>query len=218
MGGGNELCEIGSFILRIQVYGDDHNPPDTSESVLNRINSALKGNTILDFKTNGASSDSATIGSLVGTRTPAQVQIPVYPDDYEPYDDTQNLYIQAGAEAGQHIGIEYEFLSVEKLGIEDTNTLTVEDAGNAINEAKAALQKVSEQRSLFGAYQNRLEHAYNVNKNTEENTQASESLIRDTDIADTMMEFSINNILMQAGVSMLAQANQQGQIAMRLLQ
>lgn len=210
-GGGEQLRKIGGFTLRIQVYAND-----TSQGVLNRINSALNENSILDFQTNDARSDSAKIGGLRGT--PVQVQIPVYPDDYVPYDDTQNLYIQAGAEAGQHIGIEYEFLSVEKLGMTGTNTLTVEDASNAINEVKAALQKVSEQRSLFGAYQNRLEHTYNVNKNTEENTQASESLIRDTDVADMMMEFSINNILMQAGVSMLTQANQQGQIAMRLLQ
>ena len=65
---------------------------------------------------------------------------------------------------------------------------------------------VSEQRSTFGAYQNRIEHARNINANVEENTQAAESRIRDSDVADLMMEYSINNILMQAGTSMLTHA------------
>ena len=90
-------------------------------------------------------------------------------------------------------------------------------AGNAIDEVKVALQIVSKQRSDFGAYQNRLEHAYNINKNVEENTQASESVIRDTDIAEMMMEYSVNNILMQAGTSMLTQANQSKQSVLELL-
>ena len=77
---------------------------------------------------------------------------------------------------------------------------------------------VSEQRSTFGAYQNRLEHAGNINANVEENTQAAESRIRDADIADLMMEYSINNIIMQAGTSMLTQANQSSQSILELLQ
>ncbi len=77
---------------------------------------------------------------------------------------------------------------------------------------------VSEQRSTFGAYQNRIEHARNINANVEENTQAAESRIRDSDVADLMMEYSINNILMQAGTSMLTQANQSSQSILELLQ
>lgn len=126
--------------------------------------------------------------------------------------------MQAGTEGGQHIDIKYEALSTIALGMENTNTRTTESAGSAINEVRGALQIVSEQRSAFGAYQNRLEHAQNINANVEENTQSAESLIRDTDIADTMLEYSINNILMQAGTSMLTQANQSKQSILELLQ
>ena len=77
---------------------------------------------------------------------------------------------------------------------------------------------VSTQRSDFGAYQNRLEHAVNANENTEENTQAAESVIRDTDMAKTMVEYSNFNILLQAGQAMLSQANQSNQAVLSLLQ
>lgn len=201
---------VGSISFSVPVSSGD-----TQDTVIQKITESLNHSTIIDIKSTNTSAQAGYINpAAVGG---SFIQVPVYGTETL-YGGFKNIHIQAGAEAGQYIDIEYESLNNWILGIEDTNTLTVEDAGNAINEAKAALQKVSEQRSLFGAYQNRLEHAYNVNKNTEENTQASESLIRDTDIADTMMEFSINNILMQAGVSMLTQANQQGQIAMRLLQ
>lgn len=81
-----------------------------------------------------------------------------------------------------------------------------------------AMDQVSKMRSYFGASQNRLEHAYAANKNTEENTTAAESRIRDTDMAEEMVGFSKNNILAQVGQSMLAQANQSTQGILSLLQ
>ena len=83
--------------------------------------------------------------------------------------------------------------------------------------AKAALQDVSEQRSDLGAIQNRLEHTINNLDNVVENTTAAESAIRDTDMASEMVKFSNNNILAQAGQSMLAQANQSNQGVLSLL-
>ena len=71
--------------------------------------------------------------------------------------------------------------------------------------------------SDFGAYQNRLEYAYKSNKNVVENTQASESRIRDTDMAQKMVEYSNQNILLQAGQAMMAQANQSRQGILTLL-
>lgn len=201
------LTSVGSFSIYIPVSkGDD------SQAILGKIERALNSSTVLDFTRR---SDSATIYGLRGTST--KINVPVYSIDYEAGAEYKNFWVQAGAEAGQHIDIEYESLSLWALGMQDTDTLTVESASRAINEVKGALQIVSDQRSLFGAYQNRLEHAYNINKNVEENTQASESLIRDTDIADAMMEYSINNILLQAGTSMLTQANQSSQLITQLL-
>ena len=81
-----------------------------------------------------------------------------------------------------------------------------------------AINNVSSQRSALGALQNRLEHTIANLDNVSENTQAAESRIRDTDIASTMVEYSKNNILAQAGQSMLAQANQSTQGALSLLQ
>jgi flagellin-like hook-associated protein FlgL len=83
---------------------------------------------------------------------------------------------------------------------------------------KDALEYVMNCRTLLGAQQNRLEHAYNNNQNKHENLTASESRIRDTDIAKEMVEYSNNNILQQAGVSVLSQANQSAQLILQLLQ
>ena len=86
-----------------------------------------------------------------------------------------------------------------------------------MTKIQAAIESVSKQRSELGALQNRLEHTINNLDTTSENTQAAESRIRDTDIAETMVDYSKNNILSQAGQSMLAQANQSTQGALSLL-
>ena len=83
---------------------------------------------------------------------------------------------------------------------------------------QSAINVVSEQRSALGAIQNRLEHPIANLDNISENTQAAESRIRDTDMAEEMVEYSKNNILAQAGQSMLAQANQATQGVLSLLQ
>jgi flagellin len=105
-------------------------------------------------------------------------------------------------------------LGVNGLKVDGTNNANADDAVNTIKEA---LQKVSDQRASLGAVQNRLEHTINNLDNVVENTTAAESRIRDTDIADEMVRYSKNNILAQAGQSMLAQANQSTQGALSLL-
>ena len=81
--------------------------------------------------------------------------------------------------------------------MENTNVLTQDAATSTINEVADALKIVSEQRSRFGSYQNRMEHAYDINQNTSENTQAAESQIRDTNMAKEMVRFSKNSILLK---------------------
>lgn len=83
---------------------------------------------------------------------------------------------------------------------------------------QAAINSVSTQRSKLGALQNRLEHTINNLDTASENLQTAESRIRDTDMAEEMVEYSKNNILAQAGQSMLAQANQSTQGVLSLLQ
>ena len=93
------------------------------------------------------------------------------------------------------------------------------DTANAtITKIQGAINNVSSQRSALGALQNRLEHTIANLDNVSENTQAAESRIRDTDMASEMVEYSKNNILAQAGQSMLAQANQSTQGVLSLLQ
>ncbi len=128
-----------------------------------------------------------------------------------------DLNIQAGTEKDVIININYKYLDINMLGLKNTNVLTHEASGKAIDQVKKALSTVNEERSRFGAYQNRLEHAYNSNRNISENTQASESKIRDTDMAAQMVELSRSSILAQVNESMLAQANQSGQAVMSLL-
>ncbi|NEZ45871.1 flagellin [Clostridium niameyense] len=94
---------------------------------------------------------------------------------------------------------------------------THDNAAKAITAFDNALNSVSDQRSRLGAYQNRLEHTINNLNTSSENLQASESRIRDVDMAKEMMNFSKNNILAQAAQAMLAQANQQPQGVLQLL-
>ena len=87
-----------------------------------------------------------------------------------------------------------------------------------MKKVQTAIENVSKQRSALGAIQNRLEHTIANLDTTSENTQSAESRIRDTDMASEMVTYSKNNILAQAGQSMLAQANQSTQGVLSLLQ
>ena len=107
-----------------------------------------------------------------------------------------------------------EGLGVKSIDISDS---TGQAARDSIATIKAALTKVSQQRSDLGAIQNRLEHTINNLDNVVENTTAAEAQIRDTDMASEMVKFSNNNILAQAGTAMLAQANQSNQNVLSLL-
>lgn len=125
--------------------------------------------------------------------------------------------LQLGADPGQHMDIQLPLISCGVLGIAGVNVSTLEGADDGINAFKKALGYVSEQRSRMGAYQNRLEHTIRNLDNITENTTASESAIRDSDIAQMMMEFTNNNIIMQAAQAMLSQANQNSQMVLSLL-
>ena len=131
--------------------------------------------------------------------------------------------LQVGANANQVISISIDSLSsVVSEALEacvsggTTNKNT--NAESAITKVQSSIKKLSTLRSKLGAIQNRLEHTVANLDNVSENTQASESRIRDTDMAEEMVQYSKNNILQQAGQSMLAQANQQTQGVLSLLQ
>ena len=128
-----------------------------------------------------------------------------------------------GANQGQSMDVTIGGMTAQNLGFSDgcdyTLKLDTKEAANtAINTIDAAIQKVSSERAKLGGVQNRLEHTINNLGATSENLAASESRIRDVDMAKEMMEFTKNNILSQASQAMLAQANMQPQSVLQLLQ
>lgn len=118
------------------------------------------------------------------------------------------LNIQIGANANQLMTIYIDSMSAGVIGVGGVSVTTFEDAQDAIDSIHVAVSVVSYQRAKLGAYQNRLDHAISNLDNSSENLQAAESRIRDLDVADEMVDYSAVQILMQAGQSMLAQANQ----------
>ena len=130
-----------------------------------------------------------------------------------------SLHVGADADMTNKISVKIDTmdtagLSIKGLNVKDTSGAAATYAIDAIADAVA---KVSAQRSLLGAVQNRLEHTINNLDNVVENTTAAESQIRDTDMATEMVKYSNNNILAQAGQSMLAQSNQANQGVLSLL-
>jgi flagellin-like hook-associated protein FlgL len=131
-----------------------------------------------------------------------------------------NLHVGSDADMTNKINVEIDSMSAAGLGVKGLNVSddTGVDATYAIDAIADAISKVSAQRSALGAAQNRLEHTIANLDNVVENTTSAESRIRDTDMAEEMVEYSKNNILAQAGQSMLAQANQSTQGVLSLLQ
>jgi len=157
-------------------------------------------------------------------------------------DKDNSLIMQIGANASQTISVAINDMRASALGVSSakggsgfTSTQTVTngtnndaieyalsvlsaaDASNAITKIQSAIEAVSAERSKLGAYQNRLEHTINNLGTAAENLTAAESRIRDVDMAKEMMNYTKNNILMQAATAMLAQANQLPQAVLQLL-
>ena len=131
-----------------------------------------------------------------------------------------SLHVGSDADMTNKINVNIDAMDSSSLGIKGINVN--DDTGiagtYAIDAISDAISKVSSQRSALGAVQNRLEHTIDNLDNVVENTTTAESRIRDTDMAEEMVNYSKNNILAQAGQSMLAQANQSNQGILSLLQ
>ena len=132
--------------------------------------------------------------------------------------ETGPLDLQIGANEGQFMEVRIPNLSPRALGITEMNLSTSEGAQKAITTVDDAITQVSSVRSNLGAYQNRLEYTISNLDTTSENMTASLSRILDADMALEMSEFTQQNVIQQAGTSMLAQANQRPQSLLQLLQ
>lgn len=137
---------------------------------------------------------------------------------------TASMWFHVGANIDQRKQVYIGTMTASALlvrTVEDQSIIkldTMDDANRAIGTLDEALKKVSKQRADLGAYQNRLEHTISGLDIGAENFQASESRIRDTDVAKQMVSYTRDQILSQAGTAMLAQANQRTQGALQLLQ
>ncbi len=173
------------------------------------------------FVTSGATTvgqltmDGATAGAGLGSANAMWGQA-----GYEGVSGGAGITLQIGANEGQTMNFTIEDMSVRSLGVDGNKVdlSTQEGAQKATTTIDGAIKKVSQARGRMGAIQNRLEHTIANLDTAAENTQNAESRIRDTDMASEMVEYSKNNILAQAGQSMLAQANQSTQGVLSLLQ
>lgn len=122
------------------------------------------------------------------------------------YEDGERI-LQVGSNTNQIVALEQPWIDASRLGLSALNLTTQEGAEASIQLNDYALEILNNERSKMGALYNRLEHAYANDMNGSENMQASESLIRDANLADEMVQFSSINIIQQAAQSMLAQSN-----------
>ena len=128
------------------------------------------------------------------------------------------MRVQIGANEGQAIDIRIPEVSLRTLNIEDVDISTEEGAQKAIELSKQANGFISSVRARIGAYENRLEHTGNSIDITEENMTGAFSRLMDTDMAEEMTEYTNQQVLNQAGISILTQANQRPSEMLQLLQ
>jgi len=209
-GDSTSYSNVGSITMSIRVSGSD-----TVETISEKL-ASIKGLDIYagNEVTNELSSKSYThanwyeepwgIGQIDGD--------PIYEKKEE-----INLEIQAGANEGETISIDYTALTNTKVGINDISVLTREDANNAISLIDKASQIISEQRGIFGTLQNRMEHAKSNVDNSHINTVDSESIIRDTNMAKEMAAYVKEQILMQANQSIMPQIRTMSESVLALL-
>ena len=173
--------------------------------------SKVSGTSVFYLATNSSTTKYATAASAKAVDVSiakGQVSTDIAGNSFEKYLDTTNTVAN-----GPTVAASGGYTAKGMVGVDNYQV-----ANASIDAIQDAINKVSSQRSALGAIQNRLEHTIANLDNVAENTQSAESRIRDTDMASEMVEYSKNNILAQAGQSMLAQANQSTQGVLSLLQ
>ena len=181
------------------------------------------GTATLNASTITYATQTVSLGALVtGMKAGESITISVKSLVEQSNDVSKALSMQIGANSGQNMLIGINSMKAKDLGVRDNAGIAIDVSSSskataAITQINNAIEKVSEERSKLGAYQNRLEHTIKNLDTSSENLQASESRIRDVDMAKEMMNFTKNNILQQAAQAMLAQANQAPQGVLQLL-
>ena len=215
-------AQIGGLNTAVRNAQDGISVVQTAEGSLNEVHSILQRMRDLSVQAanTGATDDSATAAAQqefsqlnseldrIGSATKFGGKALL--------DGSADLTFQVGANAGETISVAIDEVSSEALGTDALDLTT--DASAAITAIDTAINTVSSARASLGASQNRFEHTINNLNVAVENLSASESRIRDTDMAKEMVSFTRSQILSQAGTAMLAQANQSSQGVLKLLQ
>ena len=187
-----------------------------------KVNRILADGSVVDYMPNGMTAtineDVLTLQDATGKKIQLQIN--------ETFSDTVNLELtgtgamtmQVGANEGQTMDIRIQKVSLTTLGIYNLDVSNLEGAHGAIESVKNAIAEISGIRSRLGAYQNRLEHTVSNLDITVENMTAAYSRIMDVDMAEEMTTYSTQQVLSQAGISMMAQANERPSQVLQLLQ
>ncbi len=196
------------------AYVDDPAKLGDDYKDVNYVKVKTAGNVIAD--------DAIAMAALISSKTGINAKATNATVDLKPSATAtgKGIELQIGANEGQTMNFTLDDMSADALGVagNSVDLSTQESAQKATTAIDAAIKKVSASRGKMGAVQNRLEHTINNLDTAAENMQTAESRIRDTDMAEEMVNYSKNNILAQAGQSMLAQANQANQGVLTLLQ
>lgn len=216
---GTKQISVGGTVITVHTAGDagaarDTYVKDAIPYMMGATTLSLQAKDYTKADIAGNENENVAMDSLFKIHS-AELPEPTRPTHIK-YEES--IQIQKSGDVPNALIIPRFSLNTAVLGLKRANCLTEGACRNTIDMLNRALESVSARRSLYGALQNCLEHAICSNKNTEENTTAAESRIRDTDMAEEMVNYSKHNILEQAGLSVMAQANQSNQYVLALMQ
>ncbi|MCI8756203.1 MAG: hypothetical protein HFG18_06380 [Oscillospiraceae bacterium] len=210
------LSEAGVGNNYVAMGAAGTTPTDTDVAKMATTIGAATGLLVTAGK--ASTTNGVTSWEVSGTNT-ENVHIALKDNIAAPQKSEGGLTLQVGDtnEDFNKVTVYVDDMSSKGLGIEGLDVTDQGISAESIDRVKSAIEKVSVNRGRLGALQNRLEHTLNNLATTTENMTNAESRIRDTDMAQEMMAFTKNNVLVQAAQSMLAQANQQPQQVLQLL-
>lgn len=209
--------EVDGDVFEIDLDPGDYRPAELIKMMNEKINAAgapVAANVDTDtgrVKISHKKMDEHEISWVAG-----DAKEEVFFEEYGEIDSTVRS-IQLSDRHPDHIDLPRSPYSTSLIGVNSLFIAKEKNALKAIDRLSSALRKISELRIKFGSTQNRLEHAIKNNENKTENLEHSDSVIRDTDMAEEMVRHANSNILEQAGISMLSQANQSKQVVLQLL-
>ncbi len=213
---------IGKYSIEILQMGDETTDPVTDASV--RIIGADAASGAGQFVSDAVVYAEGNTVTLTDTKGKS-ITIELDPDRVSAGDIAElditgigAFSVQVGANEGQILDMRIPEVSMEMLGLTDLDMATELGAREAIDKVASAIEEISSIRARIGAYQNRLEHTSASLEVTHQNMTAAESRIMDLDMAEEMVDYTTNQVLVQASTSMLSQANSQPEQALQLLQ